>query len=243
MKKITIRGKQYQCPENWDEVTLKQQIKVSSDAEKISNDSLKRIAILSGYANIPLSELKQIPISELTDVFKHIAFVNQPIPNQPLHFFEFKTKKYYVGQNLLEMQFQDFISIENVLTDYSGNTYLALPTIIAIMAKQMKDDGILETIDDYDVRKRSIEFQDLPIGIANGLSVFFYQSVSTSQILTGLFSNPEMLVEMKISEAEDTLKQLAGRGLLTRCAIGILRYCLKYIRRRQTLLFTSTPQK
>ena len=46
MKTITLNNKKYICPEKWSDVTLKMQMKVSEDTEKITIDELKKFAIL-----------------------------------------------------------------------------------------------------------------------------------------------------------------------------------------------------
>lgn len=269
MKTITLNGKKYIIPEKWSEVTLRMQMKVSADTEKITLEQLKKYAILSGYIGIPVEELKRINISELNEVFKSLKFLNTEITTEPIIEFDFNGKHYYCGQNLVDMEFQDFISIENLLTEYSGHTYDALPTILAIMCKQKKKiyknkytgkilhiipirieekkdveetDGILETIDDYNVQERAKEFMDLPITIAQSLSLFFSTSETMFSNSIQLFSNPENLkaiTEKQIDEAMNTLKQLGGKGLLTRWLAGILRWYLKYIRRQLRKHYTS----
>jgi len=242
MKTIELNGKKYIIPEKWDEVSLKMQIKVSDDTEKITIDELKKFAILSGYANIPVDILKHAKITDLTQLFKSIAFINTPIPEKPIIEFDFNNKHYFVGQNLVDMEFQDFVSIENIIHEYSGRTQQALPVILAIMSKQKKANGILESIDDYNVMERAKEFELLPITIAHNLSLFFSNSVMLFSKAIPLFLNPEVekvAVQRKIDEVENMLKQLGGKGLLTRCATGILRYCLKSIKRQQHKHFTS----
>jgi hypothetical protein len=240
MKKILLNSKEYNCPESFNEVTLKQQIQVSRDTEKINNDMLKKMAILSGYANIEVSELKKIKISELTSFFKLVSFINEPLDEKTVIEFDFNGSHYYCGQNIVDMEFQDFISIENALQQTSGNTYNALPVILAVMCKKMKADGKLESLDDYDLMKRSVEFENLPITIAHGLSLFFYNNAIIFTNLTGLFSNPQKLVEIRIQEVNNILKKLVGKGLLIRFVNLILRYCLKSIKRQQDKLYTST---
>jgi hypothetical protein len=229
--------------ENWSEVTLKQQIQISKDTDAILMPELKRFAILSAYAGIPIPELKQANLSELTEVFKSIKFINEDLPTHPITFFEFNGKKYHCGQNLIEMQFQDFISIENILAENSGNTQVALPTILAIMCKQVKDNGQLETIDDYDIAERAKEFELLPITIAHSLSLFFSTSEKVLSNTFPLFLNPEnqqVIMQKQIDTVESMLKELAGKGLLMRCVAGILRIYLKSIKRKQDNLYTFT---
>jgi hypothetical protein len=240
MKKIEIRGKKYDCPTSWMDITLSQQLAVSRDSDKIENDSLKKLAILSGYCNIPLSELKHCQLSELPALFENIAFINQPIPDKPMNEFDFKGNHYYVGQNLADSEFQDYISLENALEMYSGQTYAALPTILAIMCKQKKDNGLLETLDDYSIAERTAEFYSLPISIANGLALFFYNSVNLYKQTSLLYSNPEALMKEAINSLDSMHKPLAGKGLLTRCVNGIYRIWIKSIKRKLVRLYIST---
>jgi len=244
MKKILVINKVwYLCPTSWEEITLRQQLKVNADALLIQNDAFKKISILSGYAGIPVDVLKRIPIAELTELFKSIDFVNTSMPIQQITEIVFKDEIYYVSQNLLEIEFQDFISIENIVQANSGNTYNALPVIIAIMAKKKRKDGTLETIDDYDIMQRAEMFKDLPLTTINSISVFFYNYANGLQIATASSSIMEKGVEMRIKEVENILKQSDGKGWLTRCANGIFRYWLKLIKLRQTKHSTSTQAK
>jgi len=242
MKDIELSGKKYTIPTDWSEVTLKQQIKVNSDMEKITIEEMKKFAILSGYANIPIEELKRAKLVDITKLFNVVKFINNPLPEKMIVEFDFNGKHYYCGQNLIDMEFQDFISIENAIEANSGNTFNALPTILAIMCKQKKENGTLESIDDYDIIARAKEFEELPLTIAHNLSVFFYHSVAMYSNFSQLFSTPENLkqvMEKQLQSVENTLKKLDGKGLLTRCVRGILRYYIRYIRRNWRKHYTS----
>jgi len=243
MKEIKLNNKKYKVPENWNEVTLRMQMKVTEDTEKISIDELKKFAILSGYAGIPMDELKRAKLNDLQELFKAIGFVNKPLPEEAIIEFDFNGSHYYCGQNLVDMEFQDFISIENAIEAQSGNTYNALPLILAIMSKKKKDNGVFESIDDYDIRKRGEEFIDLPLPIAHQLSLFFYHSTAIFSNLFQLYLKPEnqkAIMQKQIDTVESMLKELGGRGWLTRCVTGILRISLKYIRRQLDKHYTST---
>lgn len=243
MKQIKLNQKKYNIPQSWDEVTLAMQIKVSADTEKIEIEELKQFAILSGYAGIPIEILKTAKLQDLQELFAAMAFIANPIEDKPIIEFDFQGKHYYCGQNIVESEFQDFISIENALQNASGHTYTALPTILAIMCKQKRADGQLESIDDYDINKRAIEFNHLPIPIAHNLQLFFSLNETLYSTIIPLSLNPtaqKVVVEKQIKEAENTLKELDGKGWLTHLQIGILRIYLKYIKRLLRKHFTST---
>lgn len=243
MKKITLNNIEYQVPENWCEVTLKHQIQVSRDTDAIQVEALKKFAILSGYANIGIDVIKKAKLSDLQVLFSSLEFINTELPNKPLTEFEFNGSKYYVGQNLTDMQFQDFVSIENTIAEHPDSAYNALPTIIAIMAKRIKADGQFETLDDYDVLARAKEFEDLPISIANQISLFFSLSEKIYGSLIPSFlerGTQRAVVQKQLNEIRITAKLLAGKGLFMRCVSGILLYCLKYTTRKLDKHYTST---
>ena len=239
MKKIKLDGIEYNCPESWQEITLKQQMQVSEDSNSIKLDDLKKLAIISGYCGIPQNKLKHARLQELGPLFKNIEFINKPIPNNPVIEFDFNDKHYHVGQNLIDMEFQDFISIQNAIQNVSGNTFLALPTIIAIMCKCKKEDGRFESIDDYDVEKRAKEFEQLPITIANGIAFFFSNSTNLLSTITLLYSNPIQLVTSRLEDLENTLRKQDGQGWLTRLHNSIFRRYIKSIKKRLPKYFTS----
>jgi hypothetical protein len=243
MKKITLNGIGYNLPENWDEISIRMQLKVSDDTDKIEHEQLKKLAILSGYCDIPIEELKRANLKDVTRLFNNMKFLNDPLPDKPLVKFEYKGEEYMCGQNLIDMQFQDFISIENAISEHTGNTYNALPTIMAIMCKKKKKvDGSLESLDDYNVKERAELFLDLPVTIAHQLSLFFSISEGMLSKTIPLFSKVEVqkaVMQSQIERVESMLKELDGKGLLTRFAIGILRYCLRYIKRAWQRHFTS----
>jgi len=242
MKTIEFNNEKYEVPQSWDEVSLEQQIKVSTDAEHFTTDTTKRIAIISGYMGIKPEVLRHAHIQKVAPLFKHLKFIATPIPEKPVAEFSFEGNDYFVAQNLVEQEFQDFVSLENALQGTQGDLLRALPLVIAILAKRRTEDGF-ETIDDYDVEARAQAFKKLPISIANGIGVFFYTSVSTFTEISPLFSQPTKLVETKANSVLNTLKPQAGQGLLMRWLLGVSRNYVSFIKKNASKYFTSTAPK
>ena len=238
MKKIKLDGVEYEMCTSWDEVSLGKQIQVSIDSDGITNPVRKKISIISGYSNIPIDVLKKTQMNELPGLFKSMSFINEEIPGEPIEKFEFKGETYYVSQNLMNQEFQEFVSLENITQQYKDKPYLALPYILGIMCKKMTPSGVLETIDDYDIDKRSEEFKELNISIATGVAVFFSRSTNVLLNLSLLYSNPQQMVQEKINEVKNTLRKQAGQGWHIRFVNGILRSYVKYIEKRLNKYFT-----
>lgn len=210
MKEIQFNNKKYSVPTSWDEVTLHRQMQVERYASNQTNEAAKKIAMIAGYSGIPINELKNAHINKITPLMKHIQFINEPFPKEPLYEFEHRGVKYSVLDTLTKGEFQDWISYETVMQDYKDNTYNALPIVIAILAKR---EG--ESLDDYDPIERSKEFYDLPISIAHRLWVFFYLTEKGFTLPTQLSSIQKLVLERSFLESENILSRRGGTVLHT----------------------------
>ncbi|MFW6377360.1 MAG: hypothetical protein ACOCZ5_01815 [bacterium] len=231
MKTIDFRGQQYTIPTSWDDITLEKQMRVSQHKQQYKNKYTEKLALVSGYCDIPIDEIKKSTVSEASNLFKHLKFLSKKRDNKPIYEFKFKGDNYTVVQNLGETEFQDYVSFETAIQNFSGDTIQALPYMLAILCKKKKDNGELESLDDYDIEERAEMFKQLKITIAEPLSLFFYQSEMISRIASNLYSNPAKAILMKAEEAENTLKKADGKGLLSKLLIGILRKYVKFIKK------------
>lgn len=223
MKTFQYKKVKYQVPENWSEVPLKSLMKMKSDVDEFKTDSTRNLALISAYAGIPVDILKKSKVSDVTKLFKYLTFLSTDLPTEPIYEFDFKGEHYTVADTLIKQEFQDFISVETVLSDNDGNTYKALPTLLAILCKR---DG--ESLDDYDVEERAKMFLDLPITIAHPLSVFFCNQEKMSMFYSQLYSNHKSMIAMRAKSLLATLKPQDGMGWLMRLQIGLLRSWIRF---------------
>lgn len=241
MKKFRFKNKQYTIPENWEEVTLEQQIQVSEIASK--NPTIKMLGILSAYTGIPVNELKKTKTTKLTDVLKKLKFINDPIPNTPIIEFSFEGDYYYIGENFLEQEFQDYVSIQTIIAEHEDNIWKATPHILAIMAKK---EG--ESLDDYNVNERAEKFKKLPLNIVNGVNTFFLSNLIGSKIYTQLYSKETVskLVEGKEKELNNSinkLEQQRGGKWYTRLLDTIFIKLIKSSKKGLVKYYNSTLSK
>jgi hypothetical protein len=242
MKQIQLNGIKYKCPTSWEDITIKDQIRVSQIAQEHTGLT-KNLQLISGYANIPVEEIKTTHINKLTGLVGHLSFLSEPINEDPITEFEHKGHKYNIMPTLLEGQFQDFISLDTVMSNFKDDKYQALPMMIAILAKR---EG--ETLDDYDVEERAKEFLDLPIDIANRIAVFFSQVETLSQIntLTSSSAYQEKIEQELIKQLdvlENTIRQSDGQGLLGRLQKWMSLKYVKYFKKDLNSYLTGTQLK
>ena len=242
MKNITLNNKKYNMPESWDDITVKDQIRIANIAQEYTGLTAQ-LQLIAGYANIPVDEIKHTHISKLPTLVKHLEFIQEPLKDEPIEEFEFKGEKYHVMQTLIDGEFQDFISLESAIKNNEEKSYEAVPMMIAILAKKQG-----ESLDDYDIDERAKLFLDLPIKIANSISSFFLSFAMLSQSNT-----PTSLVEVEKKMNEEVLKRfeelknttipLDGLGWFGRLRVKMLRRYTKSLEKNFRSSLTSTQSK
>jgi hypothetical protein len=226
MHTVELSNKQFLIPTTWDEITVERQLQVEELVR--GNPDFKSLAIIAGYSDTPIGELKRMNFGHVKELFKHFAFVNEQLPADPIEHFEHNGNTYNVMPTLLKGESQDFISLETLLWDYKSNLYKALPRIIAILAKR---EG--ETLGSYDIKERSKEFESLPMTTAHRLYVFFCLSESLSKIDSHKIlevKNQELIESLK--SMKNILKKRDGMGLSIRWQKAKLLTYLKFIELR-----------
>lgn len=242
MKKITLNNKKYDIPSSWDDITLTDQIRIADVAAKHTGLT-SQLQLVAGYANIPIEVIKHLHISELPKLVKQLDFVKEPLETKPMESFEHKGHTYHIIPTLLNGEFQDFISLEAVMTNHKENIYEGLPMMIAILCKREN-----ESLDDYDIEERSKEFMDLPIRIVNNISSFFLNIGISSQLSTPTYlGEMEKNLSQEVIKALDelilTTKQSGGQGLLGRLQKRMLRKYAQYLKKNFISSLTGTQSK
>lgn len=241
MKEIKLKETTYLIPQSWDEVTIEQQIEV----ERIGrlNPKVRMIGIISGYCGIPVSVLKKEPVKNLFELMGSLNFMKDQIPRNKELKWEISGHTYQVDKNISDMQFQDFVSLQTLLSDYKDRYYESLPLICSILAKR---EG--ETLDDYDIYQRGELFKKMPISIASSIAGFFLIKKRYSNLLSVLSSRDvqKNILLGKIKGLENMLNQSeAHRGgkLRTRFQIMIIKTYLTYLGKKLVKYFNSGQSK
>lgn len=248
MKRVILNELEYYIPTSWDDITIKDYQRIykqignyneSVKEEKINefDDVMESIKLVSAYSSIPEKELKIANISDVIGIINDMSFIKEEIPSKQIVEFKFKNKVYNVIQSLHKQQFQDYVSLENILQ--RGNNVENMHYILAIMSRE----GIDETLDDYDVDERAKEFLNLDIITANNISVFFSSLEKVYTQISMLSSHPKEVIQMKAQEVMSSLNALDGQGWYTRWQIGITKRLVSYLERKSMKYFTSRVPK
>ncbi len=238
MKDIVINDKTISIPESWEEVLIKNQL--AFEKLSIEHPDFKSLAIIAGYCNLSLEEVKRLPLNNVKKILDHLSFTATKIENKSITEFEYKNEKYSLIATMLKGETQDFISLETLLENYKGKEYLALPYIVAILSKKTKADGKFESLDEFDLDARAKHFEDLPITIANSIYWFFFvtaamYSIDSHQLLKSL----DQEINQSINYCLTIPKRQNGGGLFTRLQKAILRSYLKFLQRSWRQYYTG----
>lgn len=233
MKTLELKDKTIYIPESWNDVTLKQQL--TYERLYKSESDYKSLGIIAGYCDLKMDEVKRIPLNDTKYIFQHIDFISTPIQNMPVTEFEYKNEKYSVVQTLLKAETQDFVSIESLLENYKDKENLALPYIVAILAKKQN-----ESLSDFDLELRAKHFEDLPITIANGIWFFFAATAKMYTIdFREVLASHNQSINQSISSILTTVKTRKSGGIYTRLQRAILRNYLKYLQRNWSKYYSG----
>lgn len=225
MKQIFLNNSFFSIPVSWEEITIRQQLNVEAFVKE--NPDFPSLAMIAGYCNIPIEELKTFHIKDIRQILEHLTFVKNQMPSNPVHEFEFKNEKYIVTDTLIRSQFQDFLTIEQLLDNHKNDQYKALPFIIAVVAKKQN-----EVLTDYDLTQRAKLFEELPLTIAHSIYLFFCLIARISSVdFHKVLQNQDQEINSLMNSIQDTLKKQNGGGLPIHFARKTLQIYLKYLRK------------
>lgn len=255
MQEFETKAVKYNIPTSWEEVTIAHQIE--ADKLAVEHPFYKGFTERAAYARMPFDVFLHLPFDDFKKVWEMMAFINEPLPAQPVFEFSFNGNKYEVLDTILEAQAQDFISME-IVRESSKNepsNWIAISKLIAIAAKRLGGFKIgdkigvnaereKETLDDYDVIERAKEFEQLPLPIANQLYLFFclIGNASLDNSLRILESQDQVIHKL-INDMKATVKQQAGKGWYGRLRMKIYLKYLESIEAGWINFFTGIKSK
>lgn len=242
MKEIILNKKSYNIPESWYDITIKHFQEIYNGNKEEEDETItklnKQFRTLSLYTSIPVDELKHGNIKEVSEISNYLTFITEEIPSKQITEFEHNGIKYNVVQGLSKQQFQDYVSLENVLQH--SNRIDQLHYILAILARKSPE----ETLDDYDVDERAKEFLSVDIVTAHNVSLFFSALGKVYNTHGTIYSNPQKLIKMKSKEVQESFSTMqVGKGWFMNFVIGIMKRWITYLEKRAMKYFQSSQQE
>jgi len=217
-------------PESWDECTLKMVMETQKIQELSPNAPI--IAVISGYVGIPYNVLVKSKATEVQELLEGLTFIYDDYVPVPVNSFTYNGEKYECDDDILNIRFDQWVSLETVLHNYKDNPIEGLPKMIASLFMKPQ-----ENIDDFDLNERAQLFHGLPFTVARDLEGFFLHSRLALEETTQLYSiikEQERLVPIQLKEVLSILskrKEQSTTSWRTKRVIGIYQKYLKSLQK------------
>jgi hypothetical protein len=240
-KQVKINGRTWFIPQDWNDVTIANQIEANTLAEIEENNVL---ALLAGYSSIPLEELKIAKFDEVKEILASMQFIKEPVPESNPQEFDFNDKHYVLQEDIFDMRTEDVISILTASENHKDNPIEVYPIILAVIYRSEEE----QRLSDFNLDKKAAEFRDLPLPI--GVSAYgFFLSVGNVQEILSLMSSPEVLKQLlqeKLKDCKSSLNKSVqdGRGRwYTKFQIGLMTKYLSYLEKNLDTLCSTTASE
>jgi hypothetical protein len=227
-KIIKLGNTEYSIPTSWDDITLGhyqtiyRKLKVGDTIENIS-----------AYTNIPVNVIKTSQRDHIAPILNCLQFMLTDIETKQINEFTHNGVYYTVMQSLYNSQFQDYVSLQNIIQYDESNGVDVLHKVLAVMCRT----SVSETLDDYDVDVRANEFKSLPFPIANNIGAFFLRFSESLQMISSLYSEIPNLIQKEIEASYS--KEWVGKALLTKLRIIVSQIYIRYMYRQLLKSYNS----
>lgn len=240
MKNIQFNGKEYQIPEGWSDCTLGHIIEAQRLSDLMPNAPI--VAVISAYVGIPINELTASKAKDVQDIMAGLDFISNEYIPKATNVFEFDGHKYGCPDDLIDIRFDQWVSVETVIYNYRQTPVNGLTRMIASLC--LRPD---ETIDDFNLQERAELFENLPFTTARDIESFFLISHRALEVISRLCSTITGLegqIPQQFNEVLNTMnkhKERSTTSWLMKRRIGIYQKYLQSLQSAWEKSYNSSP--
>lgn len=240
MKQINFKDKEYRCPEKWSECSLGMVVETQILDELIPNAPF--VSVIAGYVGIPTQEITSASVEEINPIMEALVFINDDYKPIPRNEFELNGSKYSCPEDLRELRFDQWVSVNTILQNHKDSPVRGLAKILASVF--IKEN---ETLDSFDLQERSDEFLDLPLTTSRDIESFFLTKKKELEVYTQLSSmvkGQEEIIRKQLIETINIVNKRKERLSIfspTRLVIGIYQRYLKSFQKGWEKYCNSSP--
>ena len=242
MRTIEFNKVNYNIPESWQEVTVKMLIDSAQLSELLEDAPI--IAIIASYTGIPLREIRLDKSGEIQKIMGILDFIGKPYMPVAKTTFVHQGVQYNCAEDLLQQNFEDWVSVQTTMYNNREQQEKALPRLIAILCKK---EG--ETLDDFDLNERSTIMETLPMTDAKDIEAFFLHSLTAYNAVMLSYSTIkelETLAYNKVIELQSTMKTRkaqSGTSFGMKLRIGYYQIAMWWVKCRLEKYFNLEHSK
>jgi len=170
----------YSFPENWDEVTVKQFVRLYQSNNPNNNELMGAVTLISAISNIPEGLLMQMDINDFKNLSTKANFIAQEVERTDVDYIELEGDRYYLYTEFNKLTTGEVITIETILEGSQYDIYKVMGDLLCLFLRKKDEQGKFEKFS-TDMFKRKEMFMNVPISNIYHVFGFFLDGRNSSQ--------------------------------------------------------------
>lgn len=168
---------EYTLPENWDEVTVEQFVKIFS----INREGLALYEIatqtINCFTDIKVEHLEMMDYKDYIKITELLKFTEKDVVPVTVEYVELNGEKYYLKTDFSQLTMGEVISIETLIGS-TDNFIKVMDKLLCVFLRKKKENGKLEIFKN-NMMERDVMFRQLPVSQVINIFSFFLDGVTS----------------------------------------------------------------
>jgi hypothetical protein len=169
---------EYTLPDNWDEVTIGDFIKLFSFEREGLNSVELSVKIINVLTDIDEDLIMMMNVSDFERLAEVFSFTAKDLKPTNVSSIELEGETYYLKNDFSKLTMGEIISIETLLQSADGNLFKVMDKLLCIFLRKKKENGKLEAFKG-EFMDRTELFRNAPITKVYNVFSFFLTGGTT----------------------------------------------------------------
>jgi hypothetical protein len=170
--------KEFTLPDNWDEVTIGDFIKLFSFEREGLNSVELSVKIINVLTDIDEDLIMMMNVSDFERLAEVFSFTAKDLKPTNVSSIELEGETYYLKNDFSKLTMGEIISIETLLQSADGNLFKVMDKLLCIFLRKKKENGKLEAFKG-EFMDRTELFRNAPITKVYNVFSFFLTGGTT----------------------------------------------------------------
>jgi hypothetical protein len=183
--------KEFNIPENWDEVNVEQFINLFSFERQGMTELNITTRTINVFTGIDEELLMMMNYNDFQQIVEVLSFTNKDMEVQVVDYIELEGEKYYLRKDFEKFTMGEIISIETILTSSENNILKVIDKLLCIFLRKKKENG---------------NFEPFKVGMMDRVELFRTAPVSKIHHIFNFFSNGGTLSTSNMKDFSENQK-------------------------------------
>lgn len=194
--------KEYNIPENWNDVTVSTYVKLLNLKTEGLNRFQQDAVVIGALCGMEDEDFYMIPEDEYYKIMKSVEFIkNEEIDMEPKDSVFIGTDEYFIKKDFDRLNQGEVISIQVITEKYEGRYDLAMVDLLPLFIRKKKENGKLETYKPSIAEERKQMLGD-NISIADVYKLFFCFSDGKTSSISNI--KDSLKAKQQVTKKEDS---------------------------------------